>query len=407
MLEQLGTTQPPTLAGDWTTYAYTDGSCVQGPEGTRIGAACYAHANAVRGDPHLHCTEVEWRIDPTTADRWEPHVMQAELTALYCAIYLGYKHIMTDSMSALHTITRMTHSPHGMREHRYRTLLHAIFQLIANSKTPIHLYKFSSHVGVAGNEKADTLATQIAQGNSGDNTALILQLVDIQGEWQKLPSSNSRDGMLWPHHQPRGRDTDAQPGQTAATGPIGHLANMAAALRAATRQTLQLGWSDHRTAYWSGWKAQLPKMHPVTFEFMKNTGFVPWAVRRAALQYRTGTLYTGKAAKRMGYAKTDQCMAGCGQPDGIHHAVSGCSKLEPQRTKRHNAAALRLARALQHNTIGATLHSADVGSAHDCAEAGLRCGAVRNIGDDVLPDNISQQERNRLASQCPDMVWVQ
>jgi hypothetical protein len=182
---------------------------------------------------------------------------------------------------------------------------------------------------------------------------------------------------------------------------------MAEALRAETRRTMQMGWSDQRTIYWSGWRDQLPRMHPVTFNFMKDTGLVSWAARRAALLYRTGTLYTGKAAKRMGYAATDRCMAGCGEPDGIHHAVSGCSKMEAHRTKRHNTAALMLARALQHNGIGARLHSADVGSNKDCEEAGLECGAQRNIGPMLLPTTLPARERERMARQCPDMVWVQ
>ena len=409
MLAQLGTQQPPKLARDWTCYAYTDGSCIREEGRLGLGSGCYA---AGGGED---CPEVDWRIDPTAAQRWEPHVLQAELVALYGAIYLGYTHIMTDSLSSLHMITKMVHSPHDMTEHRYRTLLGAIFDLVKQKQTPIHLYKVASHVGVVGNERADALAGQVAKSGKGslpDNTTAVM---DRLGKaWEGLPNSNDRGKMLWPRHRPRARvQGEAAPDAGPPAGPVGPLANMSEALRAATRATLQLGWSNLTPIYWGGWQEQLPKMHTVSFDFMKNLTLVPWAARRAALLYRTGTLYTGKAAKWMGYAKSDLCMAGCGQPDGIHHAVSACPKLEPQRTKRHNEAGLRIARALQHNGIEATIHSADVGSQEAYAAAGLQSSLPPEIGYDLLPrlgPTFTLREytaRERLALRRPDIVFVQ
>ena len=70
-------------------------------------------------------------------------------------------------------------------------------------------------------------------------------------------------------------------------------------------------------------------------------------------------------------------------------------------------AALKLAQVLQHNGIGARLHSADMGSKQDCAAAGMQCGVPRSVGTNFLPTSLPRRERERLGRQSPDMVWVQ
>ena len=95
-------------------------------------------------------------------------------------------------------------------------------------------------------------------------------------------------------------------------------------------------------------------MHPVSYQFLREPGLVPPAVKRAALKNRMGVQTTNKMAHRFDPAVSSLCPMGCGQEDSIQHAVSGCPKLELPRTERHNAGVLTLARGLQHNSIGAS-----------------------------------------------------
>jgi hypothetical protein len=49
-------------------------------------------------------------------------------------------HIMSDSQSCLYMIANMIAAPHDMMEHRNRTMLHAIFEIVKQSPHTIHLY---------------------------------------------------------------------------------------------------------------------------------------------------------------------------------------------------------------------------------------------------------------------------
>jgi hypothetical protein len=246
---------------------------------------------------------------------------------------------------------------------------------------------------VVGNEMADKLAVGVAKGTKADNLSTVMG-----AGWTGLPDSNDRHATLWPYYQAPHHPAPA---------PHIPIPNMGEELRRATNHKLHLGWSNQTPTYWRGWANQLKNMHPISFAYMTRPSLVPWAARRAALLYRTGTLYTGKAAHWFKHRPNNLCMAGCGQPDGIHHAVSACPLMHAHRTKRHNTAARILATALQHNTAELKLHSADVGSTDDCAAAGLTHNLPRNIGPQWLPAvGISDADRARLAALKPDIVLV-
>ena len=393
---------PPPLRKNWREYAYTDGSHIKDngdAAGPGLGAAVYAHGEGMLGELCIY-------IDPRPSRGGEHNIMRAELTALYAAVAAGRRHVMTDSQSCLNMIARALAAPHDLAEHRYNKLLRQLCELVQNADSSVHLYKVASHVGVVGNERADAMAVAVARGAATDNTGETLSAAPGGAH---IPDSNDRGDTLWIHKRewaPPLAGGAAAPA-TAARVTSSPLANLGEGLRAAVSSAAGLGWATANTIYHSGFAAQLPNMHRLSFAFMTKQGAATWRQRRAALLYRTGTLYTGKTAKRFGYRDTDLCMAGCGQPDGVHHAVSGCPKLEAMRTKRHNVAGMILARALQRSGLAAQLHSADVGGKEEWTKDGVTVGIPPVIGRALLPRTLAGGDAARLAAQKPDIVLVE
>lgn len=177
-------------------------------------------------------------------------------------------------------------------------------------------------------------------------------------------------------------------------------------------------WSNQDSKYYTMMRTHAPGMHRASFGFLDGSVKVSWSERRTALHYRMGTLYNGKMAHRFGLAKNTKCAAGCGANDGIEHAISGCKLMEDVRTRRHNLAGAIIARALQHNSIGAVIHSMDVGKDGTAAvlrlkgwDASRRIPAA--IGPRLLPkvdpqkDPDTYERIQSLAKRRPDISLVQ
>lgn len=191
--------------------------------------------------------------------------------------------------------------------------------------------------------------------------------------------------------------------------------NLREQLRDATRRSVGMGWSNQDTHNYTSMLEHLPHMHPETFALMTGAAWVPMCMVRMALLYRMGTLYTAKWAHRFGHAQTAECAAGCGyHNDTIDHAISGCEHMEKLRTDRHNRAGSLIARTLQHNGIGAHIHSMDLGRKLTATNAPRQ--APRAHRGSQPPTKIPTTIGNTLfapthppdlANRRPDIVFVQ
>jgi ribonuclease HI len=152
------------LRWDWTQFAYTDGSIMPPTsQGTGKGAAVYLPPGHAQGKE----TETAIQIDPS--DDAEITINRAELAGIWEALRRGATKIATDSQTSIHQIQKMLNRPHNMKEHRHKNLLNQIVELITNNPNPVELYKVKAHIGIKGNEKADDIAKQVAQGKLQDD----------------------------------------------------------------------------------------------------------------------------------------------------------------------------------------------------------------------------------------------
>ena len=95
----------------------------------------------------------------------------------------------------------------------------------------------------------------------------------------------------------------------------------------------------------------------------------------------------------------------CGQPDGGHHAVSGCKEVSRPVTNRHNKAARMILQAILKGRHGANLAAADVGSRKRRREDQLPLDLPNRIPDAAFPPDMPLADRRALQQQHrPDGV---
>jgi len=189
------------LKYDWKMFAYTDGSVMdyegamhrQVATGTvitdpitkqtcqppLIGSGLYAHKDAAGEHEHHHadlCLRILPVLDPSAMhsnnDSDEPNckheatINRAELVPIQEAIDRGYTHIATDSLTSMYQIKKAIYRPQDIKEHRHVSLLQGIAGTIQQQGRIIHIYKVKSHIGIIGNERADTFATSVASASA-------------------------------------------------------------------------------------------------------------------------------------------------------------------------------------------------------------------------------------------------
>jgi ribonuclease HI len=354
---------------DWQQFAYTDGSVIAGTKtGPGIGAAVYLPPRAT----HDHGEDITIPIDPSTTN--ENTINRAELAAIWVALQKGAEHIATDSQCSINQIQKMLNRPHDMREHRHQNLLNHIVELITQRETTTTLYKVKAHTGITGNETADAMAKQVANG------------ANPEGTLHDVPESNLRREKYWVKH--KAIPTPDNPNPQAKTLPT-----LDQHLRNAVHQQHKLGMADQSTIYYSSWKNTMPHMLAAESNAFMTKQTVTTKERRTALQYRCGQLYNNKLGMRWGHVTTDNCPL-CGRPDGGHHIASGCPKLQNMYTERHHKAGRIILKAILKGEKAAEAAYADVGSA-------------ANLAKDEVPD-IDNRHNLRLppTSSRPDIILV-
>ncbi|KAL6749046.1 RNase H-domain-containing protein [Haematococcus lacustris] len=144
---------------EWTTVAYTDGSCIKTsePDPARVGAGVYIpESNAL--------------LTIAMNDLENNTINKAELTAIHAALKAGARRIATDSLCSLYQIRRALANPMSLINHRHNDILTDIATLIIDSPVTTQFYKVRAHSGIIGNEGADALAKHAALHPEKANT---------------------------------------------------------------------------------------------------------------------------------------------------------------------------------------------------------------------------------------------
>jgi ribonuclease HI len=282
---------------------------------------------------------------------------RAELVAIAVALEAGAAAIATDSLVGIRLIRKAIYRPWTLTHHVHKELLEHIVALIdQHPSNAVHLYKVKSHAGVIGNvnadQCADDAADRIAAGHQCDANIRIGEQPFAAKYWPKV--------KMLPSHA----DLKIQPDGW-------QLQNVREDLRAHMTAIHRLGHSNVDSIYYQAWHSLISTTDGQASNHHMTSKEVTHRQRRILLQYRTGTLPTNKLLHRWKLSPTDQCPM-CGQPDGGHHALSGCPKIaQGVAANRHHCAGRRILQALLDGGRGANVAMADVGSRTKMMDEGL------------------------------------
>ncbi|KAJ9516050.1 hypothetical protein QJQ45_024448, partial [Haematococcus lacustris] len=318
------TTLPRMAITEWTTVAYTDGSCIKTsePAPARVGAGVYIPENNAL-------------ITIALNDPENNTINKAELTAIHAAIKAGARRIATDSLCSLYQIRRALANPMSLINHRHNDILTDIATLIVASPDTIQFFKVKAHSGVIGNEGADALAKHAALHPEQANTL-------------GYHPTTRRERGIW-----LSNGTD---GETLAPLP-----DCRHSVRAHMHSRHKLGLANQDSIYYQMTQDITKAAAKGAGERVMTDTNISIPAQRTALLYRTGGLYNQKLAMRWKKATDDRCPL-CGEADSATHLLSGCSATLPLVQERHNGAGRLIAKAISKGTLGGCIRFADTGS---------------------------------------------
>jgi ribonuclease HI len=353
---------PPPLRWNAANIYYMDGSCLDTEAGQRIGAAVVRPAGP-NGGPQ------QWAVDPCGAGPTNT-INRAELAAILRALQAaeqdtpapGRVTIATDSACSLFQIRQQLSTPKTLLLSKHRELLREIarvIEVLATRGQDIHLIKVKAHTGVLGNEAADQLAKQTAQGQVPNGVAC-KHVHEGRTPYQDL---------YWPATPPN-----------ALSPTPGYLGNLTDALHKAVLPGNATGGANIGI-YAQLWATTATHMEGAASNHMWTATGVTHAARRATLQARFGVLYNAKIAARMHlpYAPcpTPATARGlcplCGAEDSIGHILGGCShpNMHALYIQRHDQACRLVVKAMRAGKQGGMYILTDAGTAATLTPLGV------------------------------------
>lgn len=390
---QLEAEFPTTFAlkHDWQSFVYTDGSCIPASTGNEargnmLGAAFY-------DGPSGKTIMVEPQGCGSTNT-----ITRAELSALdaaidHCCLTPNKLHILTDSLSSIHMIRRMVHYPLTQLESSHFHLLTSIMGNLgrrAAAGLATCIGKVKSHIGIRGNELADTGAGEVAKGAEPDTYTTAM--------------NNSCDHLpCWPIAM------NTEPKQS--------LSNLNSAVLACTMSSSSGGNMPH-TKMTTRWEATTSISEPGVADLMWGSN-VSFPTLRNAIILGYNLLYTSATALRWGTPymtrKDGSHVPGyrplfvtdnghcplCPEMDGTNHVLGGCCNtlMSARFTARHNAAMMQIYKAFLQGSIGACYTVLDVTSQTD-----LPPGVSGNRLPEWILPSLKNKDRLRMR---PDMLVVE
>ena len=274
--------------------------------------------------------------------------------------------------------------PQRMTEHRHRQLLRDITAIIASRSLPTHIIKVKSHIGIIGNEIADTIATDVAKGHTTPQMEV------------DEPSNNRKD-EYW-IHLVKG---NAQ--YHSSKHPPNPLPDLNKHLKQQCHQRHRLGTANQNTIYFSAVTQMNPKLNAQASRKFMTMQSVSERERTNAIKLLSGNLYTNKLAKRFGHTTTDRCPL-CKQPDGGSHLAGGCPKLTESYLARHHSAGMYILDAIRAGTKGGTIIQADVGSQKKQIKAGCTPLPSRIPAKHLPPDRYHGGDTQTATKSVPDIT---
>ena len=234
--------------------------------------------------------------------------------------------IHTDSLCSLLQIQKYLLTPHKYDHHTHRDSIAAICQEIlhrCNQGTTITLQKVKAHIGIHGNEMADTIATKGFLPHPAH-----VDKFREETSLDHIPSQPHTEHW-WPHCKRESPQPTNPPTNTPdPIHPLSTLTQLPTPLPDLSTRP--------RGIYQQLWLTHHLNMIPGCRQFIFGAKIPPTA-RGVIIRYWYGCLYTQKLAYRFKKASNDLCPL-CQKPDSGSHLLGACthSKITGHRVNRHN-----------------------------------------------------------------------
>ena len=138
------------------------------------------------------------------------------------------------------------------------------------------------------------------------------------------------------------------------------MATLSAPLKTALHGKHRLGHSNVDSLYYRLWEQVVPLADGKFSNAYLGDATIKPLARRYTFQARCGELNTANARAKWRLVQCDKCLL-CGEPDGAHHSLSGCSHMKGMYIDRHNEAGRLILKALKKGALGGSLVMHDVG----------------------------------------------
>jgi hypothetical protein len=301
-------------------------------------------------------------------------ITRAEGAAVWYALHEGLgTTIATDSAAVLYQIRNMLHRPARMQHCKNKPLIDDIVNIIRCSPHHVRLQKVKAHTGIPGNELADDAARHATR---------LLQYSDAMPSCGVDPRPPSHS-IFWPLPI---KSDDPVGDKATAKHCIGDLGK---SLKMYLHEKHRVGYSNTSSVYYQAWANTVSAAHPRHSNLLMQSGKVQPQDRITTQQYRYGGLNTAKLRHRMKIVPTPNCVL-CGQMDGGHHSMSGCSHMTGMYIERHNEAGRIMLRALMRGGRGADVVMHDIG---------------HNYNDEIQRDTTSASSGS-FATRIPSWVYT-
>ena len=193
--------------------SYTDGSKLD------TGALGAAYYSSLSGQTHS-ATLTGHSAQVNTVTRAELVGIQMCLAALHSSAPLSHTShfIFSDSQTSLQLIRLVMYRPDSLRMRKHKVLLHQISHLIAcltSLGVTLEFHKIRAHIGIIGNEHADTAAKLAAGASPSGSAPTSTPVQNAHGDFSDFRSAVPFQNLTWISHLTPLGPSDLLPDPTA------------------------------------------------------------------------------------------------------------------------------------------------------------------------------------------------